>query len=77
VQRWVWNQCDWLVALPRGFWWNPDTADSRLIYHSQIDLVNRADDPGVNFPWERILEGTLEQVAAPAALCSGAASVRG
>jgi N-acetyl-anhydromuramyl-L-alanine amidase AmpD len=59
VHRFVWESCDWLKALPRGFWWLPDTADGRFTYHSQIDPVNRADDPGANFPWNRVVEATL------------------
>lgn len=63
VHRWVWSQCEWLKALPRGFWWLPDTADSRFVFHSQIDPVNRADDPGANFPWDRLVEAVLSPPA--------------
>lgn len=68
VHRWVWRMCGWLKDLPRGFWWLPDTADSRVVYHSQIDPRNRADDPGANFPWDRILEGMLAPEPKPPAV---------
>lgn len=64
VHRWVWNQCEWLRALPRGFWWLPDTADSRITGHYQYQ-ADRADDPGANFPWGRIMEATLAPEPAP------------
>jgi N-acetyl-anhydromuramyl-L-alanine amidase AmpD len=65
IHRWIFSMCKWLSDLPRGFWWLPDTADSRFLYHSQISPVDRADDPGTNFPWDRLVEGSLG--AAPAA----------
>jgi hypothetical protein len=66
AHRWVWNMCGWLKDLPRGFWWDSTKADSRLVFHSQIDRSGfRDDDPGANFPWERIMEGTFEPVPAP------------
>lgn len=65
VHRWVWGMCSWLQQLPRGFWWLPDTADGRFLYHSQIDPVNRADDPGANFPWNQLVEAVLGAPAAP------------
>lgn len=59
VHRWIWNECEWLKALPRGFYWQPDTADGRFVYHSEIDPANRPDDPGPNFPWNRVVEAVL------------------
>ena len=56
------------MNLPRGFWWNPDTADSRFVFHSQIDPINRANDPGPNFPWNRVVEETLSAEPVPAPL---------
>jgi N-acetyl-anhydromuramyl-L-alanine amidase AmpD len=65
VHRWIWNQCEWLINLPRGQWYQPDTAESRFVFHSQIDPINRADDPGPNFPWDRIVNGALAAEPAP------------
>lgn len=61
VHRFVWNSCEWLRSLPRGFWWLPDTADSRITGHYQYS-ADRADDPGVNFPWDRIMDAVLAPV---------------
>lgn len=66
VHRWIWQQCEWLLRLPRGNWMNPDTAESRFVFHSQIDTSgNRADDPGPNFPWPRIVNGALASESVP------------
>ena len=67
VHRWVWNQCEWLLQLPRGGWTNPDVAESRFAFHSQMDATppSRAHDPGPNFPWDRIVNATLHREAAP------------
>ena len=67
VHRWVWQQAEWLINLPRGSWQNPDVAESRFVFHSQIDTSGmRAHDPGPNFPWDRIVNATLHREAAPA-----------
>lgn len=62
VQKWVWNQCGWLIEITDRI-----EREERFLMHSMIDTVNRVQDPGTvwrDTVWDRIVNGVFELAVA-------------